>query len=257
MDDIVKEFNKGDPLLASDLTALSRRIGPRGFNRGMHTLAINGTTHSLIDDAPDPGISVFNGEATTVPAFGLVFINGKQDYGDGVGDGYIDIKIKRPDAYGCQDNCLIVDQYGIDATGANSQGYAQIYPPFRAAYDSSDGTPAAGEYWGPRSGSYLLRKNTGGFIVLGPYDTTNHFCLVLPSPMKSFRGQPTADVGAGASGTVTIYTGAYGSEASTGVTMANVKNNSSCTVKGSQLCRCVWDWDSSGTLWEFDVGKTA
>ena len=162
--------------------------------------------------------------------------------------------VDQPNTYGSQYLHAVNDETDVAAGSYGKCCLGQIVP---ALYDSGDGTPAFGEQWGPRSGTWKLKKNTGGFMVLGVAVSSRSLVLVTPAPMLVLRGQPTADVAAAATGTLTIYTGAYGSEATTGVTMAGVKNNSSCTVKGSQIARAVWDGESAGTQWQFDVGKTA
>lgn len=220
-----------------------------------------GNAHVLVNAAGsfsnplerEPYFNVYNGANSAIPAYGVALFNGAQMEASSVPLPLL----KQPDTFGCQYNFAIASPSGIPSSAT---GLAQMvgWGPLIAAYDSADGTPSAGQCWGPRNGTWLLKKNTGGFRILGVWDSSNHWALVWPEPMTSFRGQPTADIAAGNSGTVTIYTGAYGSEASTGVTKSSIQNNSSCTVKGSQICRCVWDWDSSGSeLWQFDVGKTS
>lgn len=176
-----------------------------------------------------PRIGVYNDSGNTIPPFGLGFFKGAEgqhtDTGEGPAQGKC-AKLKQPDAFGCQNNCVVTDE-GIDGTGiANAAfGAAQIYPPFIAAYDNADGTPAFGESWGPRSGTYLLKKNTGGFRVLGVYDATNHYALVWPEPLRRIlvKNLTGSDIAKGATnGVVTIMTGTPGAETSTGITISNV-----------------------------------
>lgn len=60
---------------------------------------------------------------------------------------------------------------GIVVTGVNAKICTADFPAY-AQYDSADGTPAAGETWGPMSGSLKLHKGQAGFVILGDYDGT-------------------------------------------------------------------------------------
>ncbi len=195
-------------------------------------------------------LEFLNQNAGTIPAYGVVRVTGVSI----VEAGRVVLTVDQPNAYGCQANCFI---NGTVAVSAGQYGSCMRAGALVALYDTADGTPAFGDAWGPRSGTWKLKKNTGGFFCLGPPTNSGlGLALFAPLPMLSFRGQPTADVAAGASGTVNIYAGAFGSEtALSGQSISNVRNDSSCTVKGNQICTVIYVPDNGG--WQFVNGKTS
>lgn len=71
---------------------------------------------------------------------------------------------------------FLVDKPDVDGSGyvavvgmalIPAEGFGQIHfdPRAIAAFDRADGTPAPGETWGARAGSWLLRKGETGFVV--------------------------------------------------------------------------------------------
>ncbi len=218
-----------------------------------------------------PLIPYYNASGYVIPPYGVVLINGSNagfDYSPDVSQGPIPSVI-RPDIYGCQYNALVSDaayQYSISLAvdGVNGDGYdtpsfgaAQALPPFIAAYDNADGTPAANELWGPRSGTFLLKKNTGGFRVIGVYDSTNYYVLVWPEPMNTVFGKIASDCAPGATADLTVWTGAVGAEVTTGQTIAAVYNDSDCTIRATPKFATASIVPMRGGAWEFIVGRTA
>jgi hypothetical protein len=125
--------------------------------------------------------------------------------------------------------------------------------PMLAAYTSGDGTPGAGELWGPRSGGWTLRKNTGGFMVVGLQsiatgDTPLNFAVVERCPFVRFHGVTDAAIAKDAEGTVSIF---YGTGAGTdsSVNMADHCYNSFANVAISKDVECVWEGDLAGAYW--------
>lgn len=157
------------------------------------------------------------------------------------------LKAEKPDTYGSQ------YLHAINGpTAVESGDYGTCYVPaesffVRAAYDTADGTPAFGEAWGPRSGTWKLKKNTGGFQIIGDPDSTNGTVLVARVPMLSFIGKTDASHAKGASGTISIYAGTLGSESDTTVNMSSVWNRYA-NVSSGKWVRCAWDNDAQ--KWE-------
>jgi hypothetical protein len=196
-------------------------------------------------------LEFLNQNAGSIPAYGVVRVTGVSI----VEAGRVVLTVDQPNTYGCQANCFI---NGPVAVSPGQYGYCTRSGALVALYDTADGTPALGDAWGPRSGTWKLKKNAGGFFCLGPPTNSGlGLALFAPLPMLSFRGQPTADVTAGSSGTVNVYTGTFGSETQpTGTpSVSNVRNDSSCTVKGSQICTVQYVPDNGG--WQFVNGKTS
>lgn len=196
-------------------------------------------------------IGVYNGEASNdCPAFGIMLTNGNQS----INGWYFD-KGKRPDTYGCQTNFLVADSVGVkhSASGAAQGGRGGRYI---VAYDNSDGTPSAGDRWGPRSGTFLAKKDTGGFAVIAVVDSTNHWMLCYSEPMWSVKGKPNADILTDASGTLNIYIGTDGSETqANGSPTMTVWNGSSCTIKSAKMAEAAY-FGSTQTF-RFSSGHTS
>lgn len=53
---------------------------------------------------------------------------------------------------------------------SGDRGDAMFWPLGRIAYDPADGTPAINEVWGPKAGTFLLRKGYLGFRCAGEAD---------------------------------------------------------------------------------------
>jgi hypothetical protein len=122
-----------------------------------------------------------------------------------------------------------------------------------ALYDTADGTPAFGESWGPRDATWKLKKNTGGFRVLGNADSTNGVVVVVSVPMMGFFGKTDAAHAKGANGTVSIY---WGSDAGTDTTenMTSVYNLFASVSSGKNV-RCEWQGDMDGKQFALTAGE--
>jgi hypothetical protein len=182
-----------------------------------------------------------NSGASQVPAYGIVRATGLSV----VEAGRVLLTVDQPNTFGCQANCLV---NGLVAVNAGARGYATRSGPLVALYDTADGTPAFGDAWGPRSGTWKLKKNTGGFFSLGATNAVAGLALFAPLPMLTFRGKTTAAaINKGGSGTINIYTGALGSETDSGQTMPNVYNRFANAAQGKWVT-CGWNFDNQG--WE-------
>lgn len=104
----------------------------------------------------------YNGAGETAPAYAVLQIDSVQ-----TDDRREYITIKKPDGTG--------KGYLVNCTtdvADTERGLAADHGDPYALYESSDGTPAAGEEWGPLSGGWKLRKNGSGFLILGDSDGT-------------------------------------------------------------------------------------
>jgi hypothetical protein len=171
---------------------------------------------------PKGGLLFYNGDATTIPAYGVVLTDDIQ----AAGGPDVAPKVKKPDAFGVQENFLINGESTVEGTSwGNAQfGDGNVY---LAAYDSADGTPHKGEEWGVMSGTYLLKAGGGGFVVIGIYSSTDHLVLVRSSPMMSFRGMTNANVPSLGLSDVTVWALKGGVLTNLGVTVPSVYNGSS------------------------------
>ncbi len=182
-----------------------------------------------------------NSNAGAVPAYGVVRATGITV----VEPGRVLLSADQPNAFGCQANCFVNSPVSV---AAGKYGYVTRSSPLVALYDTADGTPAYGQAWGPRSGSWKLKKNTGGFFVLGVTNSSLGLALVAPLPMLTFRGKTTAGaIAKGSTGTINIYAGTLGSETDTGQTMPNVYNRYANALSGRWVT-CGWNFENQG--WE-------
>jgi len=188
-------------------------------------------------------IGVYNGAASDCPPFGIMLTDGAQVTSR---PGWYVDKGKQPDTYGCQRNFLVAQKAGVysDKFGGAQSGIGNRYV---VAYDPADGTPAKGDCWGPRNGTWLAKKNTGGFRVIEPFDTSNGWMLCYAEPMLTFYGKNagTSDITMGQTGTINIFTGTSGSETDSGVTMPNVLARFGTIPKNSFL-QCAIDYQQIG-----------
>lgn len=177
-----------------------------------------------------------NTDATLMPAFGVGII---ADVKVVSADELTAFKIAQPSSYGSQYNAVINGPVDVPA---NSYGRCTRSGVVLALYDSSDGTPQFGDAWGPRSGTWKLKKNTGGFFCLGaPTNTTLFLALFAPMPFLRFRGTADADIAIDATGTVSIFYRS-GATAYTDTTVnATALNDLDAIVKGGSDIECVYE----------------
>jgi len=258
IDGLLPKFKAGDALKAADLQRISDIVGGlTNSNRGalLHGLNIGGMRFSAANESNIYTTPFYNNSTFTVPAYGVVRIS---NYARGVPS------VSRSNIYGAQYNHLVNGPYNVDNT---LFGNAASSFPAMAAYDSADGTPAFGELWGPRSGTFLLKKNTPGFRVVGGtvsgdgndeyangIDTVAHLVLVRPEPFLRFRGTTTIAHNYQTSQSVNIFYGTGGSYIDSTIDMANVYNDFADLAISKQV-ECVWENDYLGTSWKIVAGR--
>jgi hypothetical protein len=118
-----------------------------------------------------------------------------------------------------------------------------------------EGTPGSETSTGDTISAYVRRGVVFAGKLYRAAGVNSNYEVLNPSPIV--RGQPTGDVAAGASGTLNVYTGAFGSETqpSGSPTVSNVRNDGSCSVLQSLIATAEWVDDNGG--WQFIVGKTS
>ena len=105
---------------------------------------------------------VKNVSGEEVPAFALMRVTAVTD-ADFTGE--IVYSVDKPNSSSL-DRLIVNGPMPIPAT-TNARGRATwIFPTF-CAFKSSDGTPAAGDNWGPVSGSWDLRLAGSGIVIMG------------------------------------------------------------------------------------------
>ncbi len=164
------------------------------------------TNEALGSDIPSPlgigtgsssssSIPFRNDSGEVVPAYGAMQISGATVVGD---QNYT--KIIKPNIFGSQYGVIL---NGSSDVAAGATGNAQGTYPATAIFDTGDGSPGLGDNWGPRSGTWFLKKNTGGFRIGG--FLSGQLALVTLAPWIHFRGQTGSAIAANDVGTVRIY----------------------------------------------------
>jgi hypothetical protein len=183
-----------------------------------------------------------NDSGEEIPAFGCVRITGMTTRGD-----RNLLTVSKPNTYGAQYSHRI---NGPLPVGIGAYGICCIGPQVAALYDTADGSPIFGDRWGPRDATWKLKKNTGGFQILGNLDTSNGICIVSPCPMLEFVGKTDAAVTKSSSVTVSIWTGASGAESDSGVNMTSVYSRYADVGTGKWV-RCAINLQGTmATAWE-------
>lgn len=197
---------------------------------------------------------VRNASGEEIPPFACMKIVGTREFASGE----IGFYVQKPDAFGAQYSHIFNGPRSIRATGTPDQltGEGTIGFAVAALYDSADGTPAFGESWGPRSGTWKLKKNTGGFRVVDGYvtgrvDTTNSVVLVQPVPMLSMIGKTDSLIYSGTSGTVSIYWSSLGYGGLTDTTVNVIAYNRFADVATGKWVSMTWyPWGDTSAVWE-------
>lgn len=174
-----------------------------------------------------------NDSGEEIPANGCMRITGSATVG---GQQYL--IAEKPNTYGSQ----YLHWFNGDQPVADGKFGTCYKGSFvRALYDTADGTPAVGERWGPRSGTWKLKKNTGGWQILGGH--SSGIVTVQHAPMLRFIGRLTTAAQMNSRVDVTIYartglvTGWY---TSTSVDMLGVLNIFGA-IPVNRYVNCQWE----------------
>jgi hypothetical protein len=141
-----------------------------------------------------------------IPAFACVKIDSVLF----LSDDQIVYNLSKPDTFGSQWGHAFNGPRPI-AAGGNDYGHITVGPLAVGMYDTADGTPEAGQFWGPRDADWKLRKSTGGFRVLGTENQNQYsgqrtdLIVVQHWPMLTLIGKADAIISSDTTGTVSIY----------------------------------------------------
>lgn len=192
-----------------------------------------------------------NDSGSSVPAFAVMRVTGVEV----LEPGRVVLTCDQPNTWGCQYLWAIngpIDVADGD-TGICSRDNSVV-----AKYDIADGTPGYGETWGPKSGSWLLHKNVGGFVSLG--DPTNETLFIgkfATKPFIRFRGtiNTTTITKNGGLGTASIFyrnTAAAYADSGFDTPSNSVVNDLDEDLAANAVIQCVYDPydDGSGNIVE-------
>lgn len=204
---------------------------------------------------------VKNNNAAQIPANGVMRVTGSTS----PELGRIVLTVDQPNAYGAQYMHLV---NGPTPINPSCYGYATRFGMFPALYDNSaDGLPAFGNEMGPISGSWKLRKGSGGFINFALTNAGVNLMLVQACPMLTFRGKTTAIIAPKSYDTngINVYYGNQGSETQfVGQTVVNVYNPTNCQINSGKFVTCLYNLDTlsdpssaNGYVWSIVVADTS
>lgn len=181
-------------------------------------------------------IRVKNDAGTTLPAYGIARVTGAET----ITGRQLVLTVAQPNTYGSQFSHIV---NGPQEIAAGGYGRIEAGFPCWAAYDTVDGTPTPLTKWGPRSGSWKLKRYTGGFQILGNVLASDGIVSVVHTPMLSFIGKTDASHAKSASGTISVWAGeTLGSETDT---TANITAyNRFAAVSSGKWVRCDWNYDA-------------
>lgn len=182
------------------------------------------------------GIGVYNNSGEDVPAFGIMRIVSATTLGEA-----IVYEIGKPNS--TFERFYLVNGPTTLAQSAYGPGY-YLDREGRALYDSADGTPAYGQWWGPYPSSWKLRRHMYGFRILGDANTTStHVRCTQHIVMTGVLGKTDASHAKSATGTVSVWKGDH--SADSGANISSVYN-SFANVATTKWVKVDWNSETPG-----------
>ena len=182
------------------------------------------------------GIGVYNSSGETVPAFGVMRIVSATTLGEAVvyEIGKQSTEFQR---------FMLVNGAEELTNGSYGPGYF-LDIAGRALYDSSDGTPAYGQVWGPYPSSWKLRRHMYGFRILGDVNSTDtHVRCTQHYITTGILGKTDASHAKSATGTVSVWKGDH--SADSGANISSVYN-SFAAVATTKWVKVDWTAETPG-----------
>jgi hypothetical protein len=240
------DIRRGDPINAAWLNQVK---GLAGMGMGILPIEgfVGGAGAVLAQPVQSKPVGFINQSGEDIPPGSILRVTG---FSRRIG-GQTIVTVDKPNTYGSQDLHFISNWCVANVIDG---GYGTCQPiayPMLVAYKASDGDPEIGEFWGPRNDEWVARKNTGGFRVVDLYeiqtgDTPLKYAVVIQSPMDSFYGKNTgAQIAKGSTGIINIYTGDFGSEVDSGLTMPDVLARFGA-IATNAMVQCKVDKQSGG-----------
>ncbi len=139
-----------------------------------------------------------NDSGEEIPAFGCMRISGITTI-----RGRACYAMRKPDTFG---SIWGHRMNGPNPVAAGAFGLCVLGGVVAGLYDTADGTPSYGKHWGPRSGTWKLRKNTSGWRVLAN-SADPGIAYMQHWPSQTLLGRTDEVITKGLSGAVSIYWG--------------------------------------------------
>lgn len=183
-----------------------------------------------------------------IPPFACVKIDGAWFSGDD----QVIFNLSKADTFGAQWGHGFNGPVPL-AAGGDYYGQITFGPIAVGVYDTADGTPEPGQFWGPRSGDWKLRKDTGGFRVISIARANEYaeertdLVVVQQWPMLNLVGKVDGAVAPTASGTVSIYwrdtSGVTLTDTGVNISAYNRLENTIAANDWVMLVWCSWGWE--------------
>ena len=187
------------------------------------------------------GVMVVNYGTEDIPPFGIMRITGTTT----VGDQSVVTVDKMSTEF--QRFTLVNGAATIYADAEDGSIFGTGYRcerPVLALYDSADGTPAIGQIWGPRSGSWKLRRHHYGYRIeetvnSGTQDFFATTVMVTQHLVDHVKGKTDgAYAKAGTSGIVSVWEGDNSADTTMNVTSVNTPY---LNIASGAWCRVGWN----------------
>jgi hypothetical protein len=175
-------------------------------------------------------VPVYNASGESVPSGGLMAISGTTTIG-----GVTFMSITKPTS--TFERLVLISGAGTIADADTGIGYIADRP-FPALYDSTDGTPAQGQCWGPYPSSWKMRRHMYGMYIWGEVDQDANKALVTQVMVPNIIGKTDDAVTKGNTVTVSVWKGDQSADST--VNIENVKNPFA-DVAITKWVRVVWD----------------
>jgi hypothetical protein len=175
-------------------------------------------------------VPVYNASGETVPSGGLMAISGTTMIG-----GVTFMSITKPTS--TFERLVLISGAGTIAVADTGVGYVADLP-FPALYDSTDGTPAQGQCWGPYPSSWKMRRHMYGMYIWGEVDQSANKALVTQTMVPNVIGKTDIAIAKGSTGTVSVWKGNKSADA-----LANIESvdNPWADAGSGKWVRVVWD----------------
>jgi hypothetical protein len=155
---------------------------------------------------PAPPCSPFTPSGVTIPAYG-VCVSSSSTAANG---GHVH-SVGQASVHGGGSLLLVNEGSDVSSSSQGIGWWAPAWWPQWALYDTADGSPAAGDSWGVKGGSFKLGPGLPGFRVL-EVDATNGRVLVVRTEGDNTRTAATSStIGTGGGNATLWYGGAPGS----------------------------------------------
>lgn len=222
-----------------------RRIARQVFRQERE--ALRNTLFSTLRQHSTPesprGVFFRNTSNEEIPAYAVMRVTGGEDY-----FGINCLKVEKPSS-SFQRLYLVNGRNKVAANSSSTKTYGYgtwLHDADWVLYDTTDGTPAYEQVWGPVSSSWKLRRHYYGFHILGGTNTSksgSERVIAKQQMVMNVIGKTDASISKGSSGTVSVWKGDR--SADTTINISSVATPFAAISSGKWV-RVVWDAETPG-----------